>query len=783
VGPFGEGSGFGSDADPVDASADLNFSGATPAFSSAQVVYTVDLPGSGEPGAVKFTAPATQDYTVATDETVNLELRDSSGNPVLPLFNQDISATCQDVGAQLPEAPVGTEMGNASVYSLSGGGTYTVVFLSGSSDQFHLTIDEPNDFMNAYYPDSDADGYGVLGGAPLLSECAAPVTHAESAGDCDDGDGRVGSPGAFDVPDDPMVLECTFDLELPIAGPRGCTGSVEVTGLVTSVDPPLVIPASASATEAIVLPPGTHTIEWTATDSQGARVETQTVTVTDVTPPVFDAESLDAELHMVCDFALTHIDLEVPTATDNCEDVIPTGTVTESSNPNLTLPLALNEDGEADLPLGTHTITWTAEDSSMNSATLMQTVVIRPAVQATDSVSVRNEQSTINGAVANSGDGGVSLENATITGDVESASVVEIGYRANVGDVLSAIDIVWDDTVAEADHPIIASETIAPVGFAPALDLSSVSFPTMGGQFWVNANESLPLSPGAYGNYTLNSGATVTLGAGVYFFEQLAVNHAATLVVTDDTVIFVKAIDRFQGDVVAPGGGEVSPVIGFSGTSFNLEADFSGIIIAPNATVRMGTANAMTFSGMVHAKNIDVANQAVLTCEVLSCDLEVCGGNSASVPDPTCEDGVQNGGEAGVDCGGPCTTSCAPVCNPGSYEAETMFHSTGGPTPGGWNIYGNGFISTPHAFSAGQATVTVTVRGAPAYGVWPHMTVSVGSTQIANLYVPHYNWQSYSFPYNASGGTETVRVTYDNDVYAPPQDRNLYVDKVTISCP
>lgn len=201
--------------------------------------------------------------------------------------------------------------------------------------------------------------------------------------------------------------------------------------------------------------------------------------------------------------------------------------VTASSNPNLSLPLALSEDGEVDLPLGTHTITWTAEDSSGNSSTLEQTVVIRPAVQSTHSVFVRNERSTITGAVANSGSGGVFLEPATITGDVASASVVEIGHRAVVGNVLSAIDIVWDDGVAVADYPDIESETIAPVGFAPALDLSSVSFPTVGGQIWVNSNQSLSLSPGEYGNYTVHSGATLTLSAGVYFFEQLALNHAA----------------------------------------------------------------------------------------------------------------------------------------------------------------------------------------------------------------------------------------------------------------
>ena len=33
-------------------------------------------------------------------------------------------------------------------------------------------------------------------------------------------------------------------------------------------------------------------------------------------------------------------------------------------------------------------------------------------------------------------------------------------------------------------------------------------------------------------------------------------------------------------------------------------------------------------------------------------------------------------------------------CQPTTYEAEGMFHSTGGATTGGWNIWSNGYIST-----------------------------------------------------------------------------------------
>src|SRR6185312_11391973 len=64
-----------------------------------------------------------------------------------------------------------------------------------------------------------------------------------------------------------------------------------------------------------------------------------------------------------------------------------------------------------------------------------------------------------------------------------------------------------------------------------------------------------------------------------------------------------------------------------------------------------------------------------------------------------------------------------PSCQAVSYDATTMFQSTGGPTAGGWNIWSDGYISTNHPVTAGQSTITVTAYGSIAAGVWPHMIV------------------------------------------------------------
>jgi endoglucanase len=123
------------------------------------------------------------------------------------------------------------------------------------------------------------------------------------------------------------------------------------------------------------------------------------------------------------------------------------------------------------------------------------------------------------------------------------------------------------------------------------------------------------------------------------------------------------------------------------------------------------------------------------------------------------------------------------LCSPTTYEAETMFHSTGGATTGGWNIWSAGYISTNHAFDAGQTPITVTARGSIAAGVWPHMRVSVAGVQIGDVYVSSTTWQAYPFTVAASLATSEVRITYDNDFNNGSEDRNLMVDKVVVGCP
>src|SRR5262249_13187991 len=66
-----------------------------------------------------------------------------------------------------------------------------------------------------------------------------------------------------------------------------------------------------------------------------------------------------------------------------------------------------------------------------------------------------------------------------------------------------------------------------------------------------------------------------------------------------------------------------------------------------------------------------------------------------------------------------------PSCQPTTYDATTLYQSTGGAMTGGWNLWSNGYVSTNHPLTAGQSTITVTAGGSSAAGVWPHLVVQL----------------------------------------------------------
>lgn len=113
------------------------------------------------------------------------------------------------------------------------------------------------------------------------------------------------------------------------------------------------------------------------------------------------------------------------------------------------------------------------------------------------------------------------------------------------------------------------------------------------------------------------------------------------------------------------------------------------------------------------------------------------------------------------------------------YEAETMYHATGGSHPEGWNVWDNNYISFQHVFNGGQQQMTVRAAGTNANG-WPRMRVSVGGTNVYEANVTSTAWTNHTFTFTAPYGSREVQIRFLNDYNQGGLDRNLFIDKAKV---
>ena len=148
--------------------------------------------------------------------------------------------------------------------------------------------------------------------------------------------------------------------------------------------------------------------------------------------------------------------------------------------------------------------------------------------------------------------------------------------------------------------------------------------------------------------------------------------------------------------------------------------------------------------------------------------------------------GSSTGGRAtgGSSTGGSSTggSTSGGSCTPQTFEAESITHSTGGAQDGGWDIWSNGSVSTSVNLGGGSTTIVVTAKGTSAGGVWPNMVVKVNGTQVGSATVNSASYTTYPFTFNAAAGSQTVSVEFTNDALIGTEDRNLIVDKFSVSC-
>lgn len=101
----------------------------------------------------------------------------------------------------------------------------------------------------------------------------------------------------------------------------------------------------------------------------------------------------------------------------------------------------------------------------------------------------------------------------------------------------------------------------------------------------------------------------------------------------------------------------------------------------------------------------------------------------------------------------------------------------------GASLLTNGDAVSADLALAGSAAyaVSVVARGTFAGGAWPVLDVRADGVLAGSVTVDSATWRAYDVPVALPTGTHRISVTFANDYYAPPEDRNVDVDTVTVT--
>src|SRR5208283_2808351 len=170
----------------------------------------------------------------------------------------------------------------------------------------------------------------------------------------------------------PPVITCPANITVS-ANAGQCYASGVALGAPTASDNCGSVSVTSNAPAQF--PVGTNMVTWTATDSSGnTNACTQLVIVRDTQPPVITCPANITVSANAGQCYASGVALGAPTASDNC------GSVSVTSN------------APAQFPVGTNMVTWTVTDTSGNSNTCEQLVIVRdtqpPAITCPTNITV-----------------------------------------------------------------------------------------------------------------------------------------------------------------------------------------------------------------------------------------------------------------------------------------------------------------------------------------------------------------------------------------------------------
>jgi len=115
-----------------------------------------------------------------------------------------------------------------------------------------------------------------------------------------------------------------------------------------------------------------------------------------------------------------------------------------------------------------------------------------------------------------------------------------------------------------------------------------------------------------------------------------------------------------------------------------------------------------------------------------------------------------------------------------TIQVENMpIHTAGNASSGGWWLWANGYVAqTITASQPGTYLFNVLAKGTPAQGGWPQMTLKIDGRAQDSVTVPTGQLAAYTLSADLTAGLHQLAIAFENDAYAPPEDRNLFLDEI-----
>ena len=358
---------------------------------------------------------------------------------------------------------------------------------------------------------------------------------------------------------------------------------------------------------------GVHTITWTATDTNALKsTAEQTITITDTTKPDITAPR---NITKEATGPTTPVTVGLATATD-----LVTASVTITRSPT--------DDAFA---VGTHTITWKADDDNGNIITAEQTITITDTTKPVIALLGADPQTVEFGSIYN--DPGATAtdavdDNDELTTQIAADSTVDTG---TVGDY--TVTYTVSDKATNAATPVIrmvtVTDTAAPDIIAPA----NITF---------EATDTLtPLGRTHYGTATsTDREAMITDDAPLAFSVGV---HTITWTATDTNTLFSTAAqtititDTTAPDITAPGNitkeatGPTTPVTVGLATATDLVTDPVIITRSPEGNEFAVGTHTITWKADDGNGNIITAAQTVTITDTTKPVIVLLGDNPQTV--------------------------------------------------------------------------------------------------------------------------------------------------------